>query len=877
MKNGPPKFPSLVLSKLLRSQDRDAVLGDIEELFFDISDTKGEFYAKSWFWIQMLKSLPGILFNLAYWSIIMYGNFLKTAYRNLSKHKGFSLLNIFGLTIGMASCILILMFVMHELSYDRFNKNAENIYRVNVKIDRATGSMNEASIAAPAARALKESLPEVIESVRFRNPGMVNVRLGNRTFQERRAVYADQSIFDVFTINLLKGDKKSVLTEPGKIILSRSAADRYFGSSDPINQSITWNDTKEFTVSGIYEDFPTNSHIRFNMVASMKSNERSFGTTWMELNFPTYLLLEESASPELVSEKVLALFVTHGAAEIEKMFGKSYESFMKEMQISIEYSLEPLLDIHLHSNVNNEFGINGDIRYVYILATVAALILLIACINYTNLSTARSAARAKEVGIRKTAGSHRTQLITQFMTESILISMISCVLSVSLAGVALPLFNEMSGKQIHFSYILSPEIIISLLFMVVITSFLAGGYPALFISSFQPVKILKGNFTAGSKRSSLRNVLVIAQFSLALILISGTITVTKQLSYIGEKDIGYNKEHILILNNAHLLGKQAPTFKEEMKKNTGVLDVTVTSFLPIPSARSRTPIVPETGTIEEFSTPVDHFFVDHDFIRTMGMSLYLGRDFDINRPGDNQTAILNRAALQYYNMPNPLNQKLYRYDEMGEEPKGFTVIGVVEDFHFQSFKQRIKPLVIFLGSGSRYVSLRINPERAEEVIGQMENIWERMAPDHQFTYTFLDDKYFAVYTAEQELLQLASVFTTLAIILCCLGLFGLASFTTEQRTKEIGIRKVLGSSVPGIITLLSRAFLKPVLAANIIALPAAYYLMNRWLMDFAYRIEIGTDIFLSTALLAIIITGLSVGFQTLRAAKRNPAASLRYE
>ncbi len=807
----------------------------------------------------------------------MLKNYIKTALRNLLKRKGYSLINIVGLAIGMASCLLILMFVNDELSYDAYNVKADRIYRVAASFLYGGRDFDIAVVPAPMAQVLIDEFPEVEDAVRFRQRGTYVFRHGDNTFKETRVSYVDPSFFNIFSIPFLKGDTNTALAEPNTLILGRNTAQKYFRYEDPVGKTLRLNDQTDYMVTGVFEEIPDNSHFHFDVFISMTSLEESKSQTWMSQNFQTYILLHEGADPASVEAKFPDLLIKYMGPQIEAFMGKSIERLMEENKLKGEFFLQPLRDIHLHSDLIAEMEATNDIKYVYIFSAIALFILIIASINYMNLSTARSAGRAREVGIRKVLGSFRSQLIRQFLTESMLLCLVSLVLALGLVRLAIPFFKGLSGKVLSMTDLGNPSMIGVLIMVTIIVGILAGSYSAFFISAFQPVSVLKGHLKSSVKTGWLRNGLVVFQFAASIILIIGTFVVYNQLHYIQNKKLGYDKEQVLILNNTYLLGDQTETFKNELLAYPQIVNATVSGYLPVPSNRNNSAILPEGERDSKKATSMQNWIVDYDYITTLGMKIVSGRDFSREYSTDTKAAVINQAVAKQFGWAQPVGKRIGRPISDRGDIELYEVIGVVEDFHFETLKETIGPLVMFLGESDGKISFRTETKDIGSTIGLLQKEWKKFLPYQPFEYSFLDERFADMYKAEQRIGKIFGVFAGFAIFIGCLGLFALAAFTAEQRTKEIGIRKVLGATAINIIRLLTKEFVILIAVANVIAWPVAFLVMKGWLKDFSYRISLSVWVFVGTGLLTLFIALLTVSYQAIKAALTDPAASLRYE
>ena len=807
----------------------------------------------------------------------MLNNYFKIAVRNLVKQKGFSLLNIFGLAIGMACSLLILMYVQDELSYDRFYENSDRIHRIKMNF-RMGGREGKIAVAAAATAAdMKAEFPEILDTVRFRNRGSYILRYGDNSFKERRTIFADASFFRMFSVPMLSGDPATALNQPNTLCLSKSTAVKIFGSDDPIGKLLKVDNEDDYLVTGVYQDIRPNSHFHFDVMLSMAGLEESKDTTWLSQNFQTYLLLAENTDIRALEAKFPALLAEKMGPGVQKVTGLSLEKLMESGEIYLDMKLQPLLEIHLHSDLEGEMEATSDIKYIYIFTAIALFILLIAAINFMNLATARASGRAKEVGIRKVLGSLRADLIRQFLTESLILSVTSLILAVGFVWLTLPFFNQLTGKAMVLPFLFTPSMLAAILGVTLAVGLLAGSYPAFVISAFQPASSLKGRVRSGAKTGALRSGLVIFQFTASIILIISTLVVSHQLHYIRNAKLGFDKEQVIILEDAYLLGDQTETFKNEMLKHSEFSSATVTGFLPIPSNRNKTTIFPEGNFNHPGTTSIQCWEVDHDYIKTLDMKITAGRDFSREFTTDAEAAIINQQAVKQYSFENPIGTRISRPISNEGDLANYTIIGVVEDFHFDSLRQTIEPLMMYLGDSRGRISFRFTTAQVDDTIEKLRTTWKKFLPYQPFAYSFLDDRFDSVYRSERQIGRIFGIFAGLAVFVGCLGLFGLAAFLAEKRTKEIGIRKVLGASVPSVIQLLLREFLILVGLANLVAWPIAYFVMNGWLKNFAYRTSIGLWIFITAGTATLLIALVTVSYQSVRAALSDPVNSLRYE
>jgi ABC-type antimicrobial peptide transport system permease subunit len=793
----------------------------------------------------------------------MLKNYLKIALRNIIRHKGYSFINIAGLAVGMACCFLIILWVQDELSYDKFHENAESICRVVGEEQYSDGSTDKFAVTPKAlALALKEEYPEVINSTVIsdrRGSGLF--KYGEKAFYERKIVYADEFFFSIFRFPFIKGDLKTALSNPYSVVITEGVANKYFGNEDPIGKTLIYNNTYNLSVTGVLKNIPNNSHLQFDFFVPIKIQEDIYTSSglifqeWGSYGFYTFLQLQENIQSETLDKK------------ITRYLDKRFEDN------NIALSLQPLTKIHLYSDLTADIGGRGDIKYVYIFSIIAFFVLIIACINFMNLATARSSMRAKEIGIRKVAGAYRSNLIKQFLGESIFISFIALVFAIVLVELFLPTFNNLSGKALTLSITGNIHIILALILITIITGLLSGSYPAFFLSSFKPITTLKGSTKRAGKSISLRKILILFQFAITIILLVGTISVYKQLDYVRNRKLGYEKEHIVHMPLRGELSQKYESMKNYLLKNVDVLNVSIASALPTGSTLSTSGSLDWEGKSPDDEILMNVVSVDHDYIDTFKMEIIQGRDFSKKFTTDASAGfILNEAAIKAMGIESPIGKRFSIWETRGN------IIGVVKNYHFDSLHKEIEPLVLaILPDLYSHICVKIKSDSIPNTISELKTIWNKYFPGYPFEYHFLDESLDNLYRIEERIGTVFKYFTVIAIIISCLGLFGLASFTTEQRTKEIGIRKVLGATIPNILFLLTKDFTKWVLMANIIAWPVAYYAMNRWLQYFAYRTNIGLFTFILSAVLTIIIAFITVSYQSIKAALANPIEALRYE
>lgn len=804
-------------------------------------------------------------------------NYIKIAWRNLLKNKLYSFINIFGLAIGIATCLIIMLFVQDELSYDRFNEKADRIVRIIFKANINGGKISESNVMPPTARTLKNDYPEVQEATRLRNFGKPRIILGENTINDATLAYADSNFFDVFSISLLKGNPKTALSQPNFLVLSKKTSERFFGNQDPIGKIIYFkkDENVPFKITGVFDDIPLNSHFHFDMFGSMASDTEAKSSSWMSSNYFTYLVLPKGYDYKKLEAKMPQMVEKHMGPEILQAMGMTIGQF-REKGNELGFVLQKLTDIHFNSSSTNELEPGGDKMYVYIFGIVALFMLLIACINFMNLSTAGASKRAKEVGVRKVMGSAKMDLVGQFLLESIILTALSLLVAIILVQIFLPAFNDISGKTLTFSIAQNPQIIIVLLLFGLFIGLIAGSYPAFFLSSFKPILVLKGRFSGTKNSIGLRQGLVVFQFCVSVCLIIGTAIVYLQLSYIQNKKLGYNQNQLLVLPNSWALGKNEALFKEILLKDSRVVNVTTSPYKPAGPTNSNNSLAyPEADDSQIMRTL--QYGVDDQYIPTMGMEMAEGRNFSRKFSSDSTAIVINETAAKAFGWgKNSVGHSITRLIDNNGKKKVYQVIGVVKDFHFKSLHESITPLLMVYENNWGLI-VKIKTQDATGLLATMKTQWQSFGVDEPFSYAFMDDLVNKTYQAEQKTGVVLSIFGLLTIFIACLGLFGLATFTAEQRIKEIGVRKVLGANIGQIIGLLSKDFLKLVLIACVFAFPIAWYAMYKWLQGFAYKIEISWWIFVLAAFLSLLIAFLTVAYQSVKVALMNPVKSLKTE
>lgn len=806
----------------------------------------------------------------------MLQNYFKIAWRSLARNRAFSAINIIGLAIGLASCMLISLYVLDELSFDRYNEKADQIVRVVFKGTMQGGKINEAHVMPPTAQALKADNPEVLAATRLRQGGSPIVLLGDKQYTGDNLVFADSNFFQVFTLPLLKGDAKTALLEPYSLVITQKLADKYFGNADPIGQVINFKGSNTvFKVTGVIEKVPENSHFHYDIFTSMAGYPDAKSPSWMTSEYFTYLVLPKGYDYKKLEAKLPQTVEKYMAPQLKVAMGVTMDEFRKSGN-NLGLYLQPLTDIHLHSDFGYDLGNNGDIKYVYIFGAVAIIMLVIACINFMNLSTAGASKRAREVGVRKVMGSERKELVYQFLLESILLTSIAMLLAVIFGYFALPLFNTLSGKNLTLQFTAIPSLLPGLILFGLAVGILAGSYPAFFLSSFKPILVLKGRLVSDRKSISLRSGLVVIQFFISITLIIGTTVVYQQLRFIQNKKLGYSKDQVMVIDTWSLNAANKEMFKEELLRDPRVLNVSSSSYIPAgPSNNNNYMVYPDGKNTDLVKTL--RYDVDASYIPTLGMEMVAGRNFSKEFGNDSSGVIINETAASMLGFKkDALDRTITNTNNEGGKGT-YRVIGVVKDFHFRSLHEKITPLVMLLSKDSGNFLVKTKTKEIKGLLADMEGKYKVYKSDHPFSYSFLDERFNNTYQAEQKTGSILGIFAGLTIFVACLGLFGLATFTAQQRTKEIGVRKVLGASIGSIVALLSGEFIKLVLVALVLASPVAWYMMTAWLQDFEYKISIEWWVFAISGLLAIAIALLTVSYQSIKTAMINPVKSIRME
>ncbi|HYJ64250.1 MAG TPA: ABC transporter permease [Parafilimonas sp.] len=810
----------------------------------------------------------------------MFKNYLKIAWRNIRKNKTFSIINITGLAIGLSCFLLIALYVMDELSYDRFYPDADRIYRIHSDIKFGGADLHMPVTSDMMGELLKKDYPQIENYTRiYTFNGDKLIKKGNDYIDEQYVANVDSTFFNIFQLPVIEGDIRHALVEPNTVVVNETTAKKYFGTTHVVGKTIETKDDKNpyYKITAVVKDIPANAHFHFDFFFSMKNVDYNWGQITSH-NFYTYIRLKKGTNYKAF-EKNFDQYIDKYVLPFAKKFMNinSMDEFKKAGNY-LQYSLMPLTDIHLHSDRSFELSANGNIQYVYIFSAVALFILIIACINFMNLTTAHSANRAKEVGIRKVLGTEKKNLITQFLFESTLTVFISLIIAIVIVYAVLPLFNDVATKQMTTQSLFTPYILPLLIALPFIVGLMAGSYPAFYLSAFKPIEILKGKLKLGSKSGGLRSVLVVFQFAVSIILIVGTIVIYKQLHYIQTKNLGYSKDQVLVVNGISSLNKNTDAFKNEVLQLPGVVTGTLSGYLPVANTyRSDNTYSKESVLTATNGFDMQNWSIDYDYIKTLNMQIIKGRNFSREFGGDSNAVIINETTAKILGYGDPIGKKIFRSVDDEGHVAALTIIGVVKNFNFETLHKDVGPLGFTLGGGFGFGAFKINTSNIQNLIAQIQTKWKALAPGLPFSYNFLNESFDKMYRAEQRVGKIALIFSVLAIFIACLGLFGLATFIAEQRTKEIGIRKVLGASVQGIVQMLSKDFLKLVAIAFVFAAPLAWWAMNTWLHDFAYRINIEWWFFAFAGLGALAIALITVSFQAIRAATTNPVKSLRTE
>ncbi|MBU1101527.1 MAG: ABC transporter permease [Bacteroidetes bacterium] len=871
----PPKVAEYLLRKILPDNTWETPLGDFAEYYNMLLLQKGRMKAGFWYWGQLLNLIPRKILNSLLWGFVMFNNYLKIAFRNLLKYKGFSFINIVGLALGMACSLLIILYVQFETSYDSFHENADDIYR----IDWITDSP-QTRTPYPMARALVRDLPEVIDAVTISpmwGPGLTrptfSVRYEDKLFDETGFYQADTSFFNMFSFKLLQGNKQTALQTFGGIVITERIAHKYFGNENPIGKRMMLNENPDLSleVTGVMENIPDNSHFHFDFLISYVtlirvSSPESEYYTWNDFGHYNYIKLKPGTDPKVVEAKI-----PDWSRQYINWSESTFEALKKG---TISLRLKRLTGIHLYSNIKWELETNGDITYVYVFSSAAFLILLIACVNFTNLTIARAMKRSREIGVRKVIGAARKQLFWQFFGETFLSSIVALVVSTLFVIVLLPLFSQVIGREITPATLVDNNFLLKLVFIALVATIIAGGYPAMFLSGMNPVTILKGTKIEGSRIESFSKGLVVFQFVVSIVLIIGAGIVSSQLDFLSNKNIGFKKDHVLVIPiKSDEIRTRYFEVKNELKKHQFVQSASAISNIPGTNF-NRNDIQWES---EEHRLLVSEMFADEDFISTLGIELKEGRTFSREFSTDNEASfIVNETAARYFNWDTAIDKEIEWLGDMFQA-KG-NIIGVVKDFNFRSLHSTIEPLLIQVVPGAfNYMLVKINTDNLNEAISTLESEWLNFDQVHEFEFSFLDESMNKQYQAEMQMQTVFTYFTMVGIFIACMGLFGLSALNIQRKVKEIGIRKAMGASVTSVLKLIVSEYIRMIVVANIIAWPIAYYFMASWLNKFAYRTELNLLIFALAGLMVLLVTTLTVMFQAVKAALVNPVKCLKEE
>ncbi len=800
--------------------------------------------------------------------------YLKTIIRNLIRNKFYSAINVVGLAIGITACILIILYVQFELSYDKFYEKSDRIYRINGLEVLNGDSYNLPYTSPPLAGVMKDEIPEVEDIVRLTHYWPMILEYKDKILNVSKTCFADPNFFKIFSVSFIYGDPNTALLDPYSVVLTETTAKRYFGNENPIGQTLSRKNYTGFTVTGVIEDFPENSDIKPDFIGSFKSRSYNNSMNWFQNSFYTYVLLKEGFSNLDVDKKLKDIVTKHVGPYVKEQKGVSLEELMAQGN-SQEYYTQPLTEIHLDDEVKAGLEPLGNRSYLIIFSIIAVFILVIACINYMNMSTAQSVNRAKEVGLKKSLGSNRKNLVLQFLSESVLITLAALVLAMILIKIFLPTFNSLIDRQLIFSYMNDFGVVLLLLFFGIAIGILAGAYPAFFLASFNPLKVLKGIHFSDGSHGKLRSGLVVFQLIVTIVLFSGTFFISKQLSFLQKQKLGFNKENMVIIENANYIGPQLSSLKNELMAQPGILEITNSNGIPGRDMYYEI-FAHEMSNVDRH---VSVIWADADFIKAYDIELAQGRFFEDNNLTNKKSIVLNETAVKELNIKDPIGKEIYKGQKT--DATTFTIIGVIKDFHFESLHKEVSPFGIYnnnelLKYNGRFLSVRISGD-IQENLKRIQQIWDKFTGGQSFDYVFLDEDFGRLYTTEVRTRKIVSIFSALAILIACIGLLALAAFVAEQRTKEIGIRKVNGARINQVLYSLNRNFIKWVAIAFVISYPIAWYTMNKWLENFAYKTSLSWWVFTLAGFAALVVTIITVSWISWRAATRNPVEALRYE
>ncbi|MBN1300481.1 MAG: ABC transporter permease [Melioribacteraceae bacterium] len=814
----------------------------------------------------------------------MLKNYFLISFRSLKKEKSFTVINLLGLAVGITCFIALTLFVLDEIGYDTFHKNTDNIYRAYVHSNINGEESYNSKTPAPLGATLKQYFPEVEDYTRIGYSGIHLLKYGDKVFREGDVYLADSNFFEVFGFQLISGNKQTVLDRPNSIVITETTAEKYFGNENPVGKSFTADDKDSYLITGVMKDFPKKSHFSCRYLLSMSTYTFPENQYWLDLWYTTYVVLKKGTDADKFEKSLKTIVANYLAPQAEKALGFSIEEFFQKGNL-YEYRLQPLTSIYLYSRRDHNIDLNSewsnikssDITYVYIISIVAVFILLLAIVNFINLSTAKSGKRAKEVGIRKTLGSDRLRLIGQFISESTLLVFLAVLLSLVLLELLLPYFSAFLKKDISLDYFGNIFTLPLLLLFILIVGVLAGSYPAFYLSSFQPAAVMKSGHSRRNRKQNFRSILVIGQFAVSIVLITGTIIIKNQLEYIQNKNLGFDKNYLVSINGIDAVKKRLQPFKNELAKNPNIISMTN-------SSRMFQSGVPGTGYLFNQRAGMDivsanYLDVDYNFLKAFQIEIKEGRFFSEEYPTDSSAVVINESAVREFNAENPIGKIITRIENKSDYDT-YTIIGVVKDFNYQSLHETVHPLFLHLSEVRQPADILTMRIASKDIINTLEYIrkkWNNFSDDEYFNYSFVNDKLTNLYENERRMGIITTVFSVIAVFIACLGLFGLVAFVAEQKTKEIGIRKILGASVIEIVLLLSKQFTKWVIIASVLAWPVAYYSMRSWLQDFAYRIDINWWMFVLSGCIALAIALATLIFHAMKAAMADPVNSLRYE
>jgi len=873
----PPFVSERLLSWLLPDEEWQTPLGDFEEYYHEIARERGRVAARWWYRWQVLKLIPIRLRANTFWSVVMLKNYFRVAIRSLRRQRGFAFINVFGLALGIACCLLITLHVVHEVSFDSSWENSDDLYRISITEHTAT-TESEYNLTPPIlAPTLASDYPEVIRSSRLSYRRQLAIRHEGDLYDEKQMFKADSNFFSLFEMSFLEGSSETALAQPSSIVMTESTARKYFGTESAVGKVVeviaSTTNVLPYTVTAVVADPPVNSHLQFDMLWSWwrTGQERNEPTGWLGYGVYTYMQLRPGF-PEAEIEAKFPAMLSRYAGEQLSNAGRNWEEHLAAGNQYI-YDAMPVRDIHLTSHTNWELSPPGDARAVFLFSGVALFILLVACVNYMNLSTARSETRAKEIGMRKVLGSRRKQLVMQMLSESALMTFLAFATAIILVVVSAPMFQSLTGTTLFLEYLQSTPLILGMIGLVIGISLLAGSYPALVMSAI-PSGMLTKSATSGNNGGVLfRNSLVVFQFVVSILLLSGTFVVNDQIDYLLNKDLGFDRDATIIVERAGIFRDNRPTFTNRLKALSSVEEVSFASSLPSTSHSELFMAPGPAADVVQHNVYVT--FADHDFVDALGLELDTGRVFQADRSSDSMAVMVNQALLVTMGIEgDPIGQEL---KFTGNDEK-YPIVGVLKDFHFQSLHTSINPFAYFIeDSAMGKIAVRINTSSISNALEEIETVWNEFAPSNLFQYSFLDETVREMYAAENQSKSLLSVFSMLALVIACLGLFGLSAFTVARRTKEIGVRKIFGASESGIIAMLNKEFARTTIIALVIAVPLAFFGMSLWLENFAYRTEIGVMEFVFSGGIVMLISVLTVSIQARRAARSKPIDALRYE